>query len=392
MMNEDDNNEKFDSSIIPELGDLDLQNTTVLSGGLGLGGTDSSSKTDLNSSIVVPTDLVLKDDFDGDDFTSGPNVVIPPKGLEVVEEELDEDDDEIDDEERERRRALRNAKRFPTYTCPKCHVTYCTLHKLSSSRCFYCNSSGVKKVSEYPFTDLKFVPFMDSLKEAGETFKKKIRFNPLVPFSFRSKKVLKRIRKVFVQCSLFDIVTEGKVSFLGADKITNVKGAPMQTFECSYSTKFEYNKLLCSNSSFLKDNILSSINNYGYTTVRDFDEAMLGDSSLMVGDLNPDVIATNAMDKTVKYSVNVVRGNIGHELKRVNQNDITPSIKTFTNIAIPIYYLNLTYKGKDYHFIMNGQTGETFIDLPISGASIAIFSVLVVLVVFLICFLIALAM
>jgi hypothetical protein len=94
-------------------------------------------------------------------------------------------------------------------------------------------------------------------------------------------------------------------------------------------------------------------------------------------------------EKTIKYSVNVVRGNVGHELKKVNKNEITPNIKSFKNVAIPIYYLSINYKGKDYRFIMNGQSGESYIDLPISGLSIAIFSFVVVLIVFLLCFLVA---
>ena len=385
----DDENDKFDSSILPDPRDLGLGNASVESGGIGLA-NDPSVKNP-SDSIVVPVDLVLKDDFEGDDFTSGPNVVVPPRGLEVEEEEEDVEwtGEEETDEEREKRKALKDAKRYPTFICPKCHMSFCTLNKMGATRCFYCGSTGLQKVADTPFVDLKLVPFMDTLKDAGETYKKQIRFNPLIPFSFRNKKNLKRMRKIFIQCSLFDIVTEGNVSFLGADKISNVKGAPMHTFDCMYSTQFEYKNLLCSNSSLIRDNIISSINNYNYSMMRDFDENMLGDSCLIAGDLNPDAITNTMSEKTIKYSVNVVRGNVGHELKKVNKNEITPNIKSFKNVAIPIYYLSINYKGKDYRFIMNGQSGESYIDLPISGLSIGIFSFVVVLVVFLLCFLVA---
>ena len=33
---------------------------------------------------------------------------------------------------------------------------------------------------------------------------------------------------------------------------------------------------------------------------------------------------------------------------------------------LPVWFLNYTYRGKDYAFVMNGQTGEKFGELPVS--------------------------
>ena len=55
---------------------------------------------------------------------------------------------------------------------------------------------------------------------------------------------------------------------------------------------------------------------------------------------------------------------------------------------LPVWFLNYQYRGKDYAFVINGQTGMTFGQLPVSkgklfGASLGIFAA-VMLVVFLI--------
>ena len=58
-------------------------------------------------------------------------------------------------------------------------------------------------------------------------------------------------------------------------------------------------------------------------------------------------------------------------------------------VLIPIYYLNLNYKGKEHFFLMNGQTNTSIIDLPISGVSVLIFSLVVFAIIFAIGFAIA---
>ena len=54
-----------------------------------------------------------------------------------------------------------------------------------------------------------------------------------------------------------------------------------------------------------------------------------------------------------------------------------------------MYYINLKHKGKAHIFLMNGQNGKSIIDVPMSGASIFVFSVFVFVVIFLLVSLIA---
>ena len=41
--------------------------------------------------------------------------------------------------------------------------------------------------------------------------------------------------------------------------------------------------------------------------------------------------------------------------------------QTTVYALLPVWFLNYTYKGKDYPFVMNGQTGTRFGILPVSG-------------------------
>ena len=50
-------------------------------------------------------------------------------------------------------------------------------------------------------------------------------------------------------------------------------------------------------------------------------------------------------------------------VKSSNLKLVDPSVKY---VLLPVYLLNLTYKGKNYRFAVNGQTGKVVGELPIS--------------------------
>ena len=352
-------------------------------------------EADPNASFSIPSGLSL----DGEEKISAPVVssidpdapLAVPAGLMLDEDDVEKDETEetTPDSESNSVEEVDNTPGLGTYTCPKCHAVFSTMNRMAAVRCVYCNSGGIQKVANQSLQNVFVIPFVDTIKDATSLYKSKIRFNPLIPFSFRSGKALKRMRKVYVMCSMLDVLNKGKIVFLGADKIQNVKGAPTPSYECLYSTEFEYDNLLSSNCSLLGDEIISSINDYHFTTMKEFNASMLTDSILLNGDLDKNAIKDSILQKVMKFSVNVVRGNVAHTLKKVGTNNISQEVTTEKIVCVPIYLLNLDYKGKKYKFIMNGQTGEAIVDLPMSALSILLFSLITFIIVFLLCFLAA---
>ena len=51
---------------------------------------------------------------------------------------------------------------------------------------------------------------------------------------------------------------------------------------------------------------------------------------------------------------------------------------------MPVWLMTFKYKDKDYLYAMNGQTGKTYGELPVSGAKLAIFGAVMLVVVFII--------
>ena len=55
---------------------------------------------------------------------------------------------------------------------------------------------------------------------------------------------------------------------------------------------------------------------------------------------------------------NWIRRDIGGDTQRILQSDIKLSDETFKHILLPVYIGSYRYSGKEYHFYINGQTGE----------------------------------
>ena len=264
---------------------------------------------------------------------------------------------------------------FNTYVCSTCHTSFSTLNP-SVTNCIFCGGTSITKGEGESFSDCSYLPFIVTLDEAFANYKKHIRMNPLVPFSFRGKKVKKKIRKAYIPCSLFNISVEGNITSYGADKISKIKGAPMQTFESLYSTHFDYLNLLASNFSKIGDVVVSNINNYHFTTMVDFDSSIMSDSFILNGDVDKNQVTEKIQQKTIKNCVNIVRGNVNHNLKKLADNNMAFGISSATTLLIPVYFINFRYKGHEYLYIMNGQTEETIIDVPTSAFNIILFCIL----------------
>ncbi|PCE62922.1 DNA helicase PriA [Sediminicola luteus] len=54
---------------------------------------------------------------------------------------------------------------------------------------------------------------------------------------------------------------------------------------------------------------------------------------------------------------NWIRRDIGGDTQRISSADINLANETFKHVLLPIFISNYTFKGKRYHFYINGQTG-----------------------------------
>ncbi len=314
------------------------------------------------------------------------NINLPYIGTEKEVEEQKEADEKIENEKpkEEDSESVENATN--NYYCESCKTSYYTNNPLATY-CIYCGGANVVPTSANTFSDYEVIPFIKTYEDAYSIIKKSVRFNPLVPFSYRGKNIKRKIRRVFLPCTLYSIDVDGNVYFLGKDNL--VKGVPAQVFESQFDVHFEFSHFLSSRYSKLTDSIISNINDYDYLKALPFDLNEVKDIYCIFDDINSDENLEASKEKASKHALNVVKKNVPHELKKLKEDKLSINILSTRNILVPAYMLNLNYNGKEYLILINGQTGKSVVNLPIGRSSVIAFSIVVFIIILLISILVA---
>lgn len=86
-----------------------------------------------------------------------------------------------------------------------------------------------------------------------------------------------------------------------------------------------------------------------------------------------------AFTKAKEMAYQWIRRDIGGDTQRILQANITLARETFKHVLLPVYLSAYRFKGKEYRFYINGQTGHVHGARPYSTWKI-VFLVLVLLV------------
>lgn len=76
-----------------------------------------------------------------------------------------------------------------------------------------------------------------------------------------------------------------------------------------------------------------------------------------------------------------IRRDIGGDTQRIHQADINLSDETFKHVLLPVYISTYRYKGKEYHFYINGQTATSSGSRPYSFWKIFFFVLFILVIV-----------
>lgn len=267
------------------------------------------------------------------------------------------------------------------YHCNICNTEFSVPSSMNSASCVFCQSKNVQKLDTIDYSDYLSLPYVDTLNDAKKDYRSKIRFNPFLPLVFRKKKTLSGIKKLYLPCMLYNVDVNGKVSFFGLDEVQNVKMIPKQTFESEFQINIPYDNVLVCGFKDVSDAMLSTVNDFNYSVLEEFNSKNNKDIYLIPMNEDVEKEKEEVMNQIMKHSLSIVRDTVPHQKKKLKENQLKLDIKNSQKIMVPVYFLRVEYKGKDYFYLMNGHTGESTIDYASSTISMIVFSILVFLII-----------
>ena len=258
------------------------------------------------------------------------------------------------------------------YVCKSCGATIETDSSTSATACPYCGNNVI--LDDKLDGGLKpnaIIPFKITPKTLPDAVRKFYSKKKLLPKGFFDDNKIGKIQGVYVPFWLYDCDLDGDMTF-NATRVRTYREGQYDCTETSYyllerKGDMGFSLVPCDASLKADNDLMDSIEPFNYSELIDFDKAYLSGYLAERFDTDPD----NELDRAtsrMKHSIeNVFKKNTGlYSSVSLRSSDVKITKASVKYVLLPVYLLNCKYKGKDYRYAVNGQTGKVVGELPIS--------------------------
>ena len=256
------------------------------------------------------------------------------------------------------------------YQCKTCGGEIVTDETTAAASCPYC-SNPVVMMGQLA-GDLKpdlVIPFKHDRKAAMEALKKHYRGKVLLPKVFGQENHIEEVKGVYVPVWLFDADAQASIRYK-ATRVRSWSDSRYHYTETSHYSVFRsgsmsYDAVPVDGSTKMDDALMESIEPFDLSDGVDFQTAYLSGFFADRYDVNAEQSVARANER--------IRNSTEQAFASTAMG-YTTLVPVSTNIHLkngkakyalyPVWLLNTTWNGKQYHFAMNGQTGKMVGDLP----------------------------
>ena len=273
-----------------------------------------------------------------------------------------------------------------TYSCSDCKSSFSTLKDKNIDHCIYCNGTNINFIKNNDYENTMIIPFTLNIEDIKKQYRKRVFWNPLIPFSFKRKKNINKIEKVYYPSYLVDMNIKGITNFLAADKNkifrNNKRLTELKKYNVKYDVNFDYSNVLINSFDKISDKEFSKISQYNFDSLKSIDEKSIKNVIIINQNISEKDVEDLAKERLMNKSLSIVRKNINHELKKLEDNNTELQIESFKSVLVPIYFLTLTYRKKIYRYMVNGTNNNYYYKFPIGIVETIIFSIILFAILF----------
>lgn len=259
------------------------------------------------------------------------------------------------------------------FTCNSCGGEIIGSPDMVSSKCPWCNNNFVA-TSQLTSTRVpdRMIPFAMTKEQALKKFKKQMEDLKLLPKAFKNVTV-EDIQGVYVPYWLYDATVAGQ---------GNYKCEKIRTWSDSdydYTEHKQYNVYRSANVAFLDvpvagttkvtEALTESIEPYDYSKSVDFSPAYLTGFMTNKYDVAAEQANPRALERMKDSTEKVLSNSLsGYETVTTLSTSIQPAFGELEYVFLPVWLMNVHFRGRNYNYAMNGQTGKFVGTFPVSRA------------------------
>ena len=137
-----------------------------------------------------------------------------------------------------------------------------------------------------------------------------------------------------------------------------------------------FEKVPVDGSTKFQDDIMDSIEPYDYSEMKDFNASYLSGFLAEKYDVEKDDAYSRAKSRVKNSAVQRLEENIPFSNITLASDTLNVQKVKDDYVLMPVWLLNINYKGKMQTFAMNGQTGKMVGNVPISAKKLILIALI----------------
>lgn len=256
------------------------------------------------------------------------------------------------------------------YSCPSCGAELICDQSTAATACPYCgNPAIVPGQFSGALRPDSILPFRLSKDDAVQALRAHYKGKPFLPRSFTSANHIEQIQGVYVPFWLFDGGAEGAANYRASNTNVYETGdyeiTETRHYHVVRAGSLAFEKIPVDASSKMPDDHMDSIEPFDYAQLRPFSTAYLPGYLADKYDVTIDDSRDRADTRCRETLAQALRDTVtGYGACVTEREDIALRRGKVHYALLPVWMLSTKWRGQDFLFAMNGQTGKLVGDLP----------------------------
>lgn len=260
--------------------------------------------------------------------------------------------------------------------CLNCGGEIAVSDFVSASKCPYCDNYLIfDERVEGEFEPHLMIPFKLSKDKVKELLKEKFKKAVFAPGDFLSEVKLKTIEGMYVPFFLYDYETnwdyEGEGTKIRKWVSGNTEYTEISYYQVIRNMDIDFQRVPVDASIAMEDSVMDLMEPYTYEALEDFRaKYMSGFFGERYNESRED-LEYRAKMKAKKDAEALLQASLGgYSTSRTIRKNLDMNRKEADYTLFPVWIYSYHYKGQDYRFHINGQTGKIVGKIPVSKGKV----------------------
>lgn len=264
--------------------------------------------------------------------------------------------------------------RFGMYRCETCGAEIIAEESTAATNCPYCSNPIILtgQVSGEWMPDY-IIPFQLDKEAAKAALRKHLKGKKLLPKVFTTEHHLDEVKGVYVPFWLFDTTAEAGASYaMTKSRIwsdSQYQYTETSDYEAVRSGAIRFENIPADGARKMADDLMESLETFDFQSAVPFDPVYLAGYFADKYDVSAEENLSRITERIKTTAFDALLNTVqGYETVRQINGSVNLRDTKIKYAMYPVWILNTTWRGQNYRFAMNGQTGKFVGDLPIDNS------------------------